>query len=192
MAEEHLSPREATRKSMDQITGALVGIALVLAAVCRADGVLRWLRRCDLSAVLRHARFGNDALSAHGTDSDACAVRDLAEAACPRSGHVEHKGFFGWFNRTFDRGRTTYERGLVGALSRPKRMLLVYTAVVIAMGVLFVRIPTSFLPPPEDAGFLYGQVQTAAGRFEGTHLGSLRIPRRSTSWRKRAGPSKAC
>ena len=103
MAEEGLSPREATRKSMGQITGALVGIALVLARGVRADGVLRRLGRRDLPPVLDHDRVGDGAVGVRGADPHAGAVRDDAEAAAA-TGTSSARGFFGWFNRVFDAG----------------------------------------------------------------------------------------
>ncbi|MEP7245011.1 MAG: efflux RND transporter permease subunit, partial [Gammaproteobacteria bacterium] len=161
MAEEHLSPREATRKSMDQITGALVGIALVLAAVFVPMAFFGG------SVGVIYRQFSITLVSAMVLSIFTALI--LTPALCatllkplPPGGHVARRGFFGWFNRVFDTSRDKYERGLHGAVSRPKRMLLIYLAIVLVMGVLFVRIPTSFLPP-EDAGFIYGQVQTPPG-----------------------------
>jgi multidrug efflux pump len=80
----------------------------------------------------------------------------------PPSGHVEHKGFFKWFNKWFDRGRARHASGLDSMLARTGRSMLVYVGIVIAMGLLFTRIPSSFLPN-EDTGFIFGQVQTPPG-----------------------------
>jgi multidrug efflux pump len=80
----------------------------------------------------------------------------------PPSGHVEHKGFFKWFNTWFDRGRAKHASGLDSMLARTGRSMLVYVGIVVAMGLLFTRIPSSFLPN-EDPGFMYGQVQTPPG-----------------------------
>jgi multidrug efflux pump len=161
MAEEHLSPKEATRKSMDQITGALVGIALVLAAVFVPMAFFGG------SVGVIYRQFSITLVSAMTLSVFTALI--LTPALCatllkplPPGGHVERRGFFGWFNRNFDRSRERYDRGLKGTLARPGRVLLVYGAIVIVMGLLYVRIPTSFLPP-EDAGFLYGQVQTPPG-----------------------------
>lgn len=161
MAEEHLSPKQATRKSMDQITGALVGIALVLAAVFVPMAFFGG------SVGVIYRQFSITLVSAMALSVLTALI--LTPALCatllkplPPGGHVVRRGFFGWFNRTFDRTRDRYVRGLEGALSRPGRMLLIYGAVVVIMGLLYVRIPTSFLPP-EDAGILYGQVQSPPG-----------------------------
>jgi multidrug efflux pump len=161
MAEEHLSPKEATRKSMDQITGALVGIALVLAAVFVPMAFFGG------SVGVIYRQFSITLVSAMALSVLTALI--LTPALCatllkplPPGGHVVRRGFFGWFNRLFDRSRDRYVRGLHGALARPGRMLLVYGAIVVVMGVLYTRIPTSFLPP-EDAGILYGQVQSPPG-----------------------------
>src|SRR5690349_8326899 len=161
MAEEGLSPREATRKSMDQITGALVAIALVLAAVFVPMAFFGG----SIGVIYR--QFSITLVSAMGLSVLVALV--LTPALCatilkplPPSGHVEHKGFFRWFNNWFDRGRAQHARGLDSMLARTGRSMLVYLGIVVAMGLLFTRIPTSFLPA-EDTGFMYGQVQTPPG-----------------------------
>ena len=161
MAEEGLGPREATRKSMDQITGALVAIALVLGAVFVPMAFFGG----SIGVIYR--QFSITLVSAMVLSVLVALI--LTPALCatmlkplPPGGHVEHKGFFRWFNRNFERGREKHARGLDRMLARPGRSMLVYGAIVLVMGVLFVRIPTSFLPG-EDTGFLYGQVQTPPG-----------------------------
>ena len=161
MAEEGLSPRDATRKSMDQITGALIAIALVLAAVFVPMAFFGG----SIGVIYR--QFSITLVSAMGLSVLVALI--LTPALCatilkplPPSGHVEHRGFFKWFNTKFDQGRNKHERGLAGMLARPGRSMLVYLAIVVVMGFLFVRIPTSFLPA-EDPGFMYGQVQTPPG-----------------------------
>ncbi len=160
MSEEHLSPRDATRKSMDQITGALIGIALVLAAVFVPMAFFGG------SVGVIYRQFSITLVSAMALSVLTALI--LTPALCatllqplPPGGHAEHRGF-GWFNRGFAAGTRRYDRGLKAALARPRRMMLIYVGVVALMGVLFTRIPTSFLPP-EDAGMLYGQVQTPPG-----------------------------
>ncbi|MCC7462471.1 MAG: efflux RND transporter permease subunit [Gammaproteobacteria bacterium] len=160
MAAEGLSPREATRKSMDQITGALIGIALVLAAVFvpmaffgGSIGVI--YRQFSITLV---SAMTLSVLTALILTPALCATLLRSQ---PSGGHDGQRGF-GWFNRIFAAGTRHYNRGLQGALARPGRMLLIYVGIVALMGVLLMRIPTSFLPP-EDAGMLYGQVQTPPG-----------------------------
>jgi multidrug efflux pump len=161
MAEEGLSPREATRKSMDQITGALVAIALVLAAVFVPMAFFGG----SIGVIYR--QFSITLVSAMGLSVLVALV--LTPALCatilkplPPSGHVAPTGFFGWFNRNFDASRDKHERGLAAMLRRPGRSMLVYLGMVVVVAFLFTRIPTSFLPQ-EDPGFMYGQVQTPPG-----------------------------
>jgi len=161
MAEEGLNPREATRKSMDQITGALVAIALVLGAVFVPMAFFGG----SIGVIYR--QFSITLVSAMSLSVLVALI--LTPALCatilkplPPSGHVEHKGFFRWFNRTFDAGRAKHERGLAGMLKRPRRSMFVYLAIVAAVALLFTRIPSSFLPA-EDPGFAYGQVTTPPG-----------------------------
>ncbi|HEY6123172.1 MAG TPA: efflux RND transporter permease subunit, partial [Steroidobacteraceae bacterium] len=161
MAEEGLSPREATRKSMDQITGALVAIALVLAAVFVPMAFFGG----SIGVIYR--QFSITLVSAMGLSVLVALI--LTPALCatilkplPPGGHVAHRGFFGWFNRMFDNGRGKHERGLTAMLGKPARSMLAFLAIVVVTGLLFTRIPTSFLPA-EDPGFAYGQVQTPPG-----------------------------
>jgi len=161
MAEEGLSPREATRKSMDQITGALVAIALVLAAVFVPMAFFGG----SIGVIYR--QFSITLVSAMGLSVLVALI--LTPALCatilkplPPSGHVEHKGFFKWFNNWFDRGREKHSRGLEVMLARSGRSMLAFLGIVAAMAFLLTRIPSSFLPN-EDTGFMYGQVQTPPG-----------------------------
>jgi len=161
MAEEGLSPRDATRKSMDQITGALVAIALVLGAVFVPMAFFGG----SIGVIYR--QFSITLVSAMVLSVLVALI--LTPALCatilkplPPSGHVEHTGFFRWFNRMFDAGRAKHERSLSAMLRRSGRSMLVYAGMVAVMAFLFTRIPTSFLPN-EDPGFMYGQVQTPPG-----------------------------
>ena len=162
MAEEGLSPREATRKSMDQITGALVGIALVLARGVRADGVLRRLDRRDLPPVLDHAGVGDGAVGAGGAGPDAGAVRhDPQAAAAFRARGAQ---------RLLRLVQPQLRRAAAASTSAasppccggPAARCWCTARSSLVMGLLFTRIPTSFLPN-EDQGFMYGQVQTPPG-----------------------------
>jgi multidrug efflux pump len=161
MTEEGLSPKEATRKSMDQITGALVGIALVLTAVFvpmaffgGSIGVI--YRQFSITIV---SAMVLSVLAAMILTPALCAtiLKPVAKGA-----HHERGGFFGWFNRAFERSNNGYIRGLHNVLTHNRRYLAIYAALVVVLGVLFVRIPTSFLPE-EDAGAMLGIVQTPPG-----------------------------
>jgi multidrug efflux pump len=161
MAEERLSPREATRKSMDQITGALVAIALVLAAVFVPMAFFGG----SIGVIYR--QFSVTLVSAMALSVLVALV--LTPALCatilkplPPSGEVEHRGFFRWFNRWFDRGRAAHAAGLGRMLGRTGRSMLAYVLIVAAMAFLLTRIPSSFLPD-EDTGFMYGQVLAPPG-----------------------------
>jgi multidrug efflux pump len=166
MAEEGLPPREATRKSMDQITGALVAIALVLGAVFvpmaffgGSIGVI--YRQFSITLV---SAMALSVLVALILTPALCAtiLKPLPPPSIGNNTHVEHRGFFRWFNKWFDRGRERHAQGLNSMLDRSKRSMLVYAAIVVVTGLLFTRVPASFLPP-EDPGFAYGQVQTPPG-----------------------------
>jgi len=161
MSEEGLGPREATRKSMDQITGALVAIALVLAAVFVPMAFFGG----SIGVIYR--QFSITLVSAMGLSVLVALI--LTPALCatilkplPPSGHVEHTGFFKWFNKWFDRGREKHAGGLDSMLARSGRSMLVYLGIAVLMAVLYTRIPSAFLPG-EDTGFMYGQVQTPPG-----------------------------
>ncbi|TAL21315.1 MAG: efflux RND transporter permease subunit [Aquabacterium sp.] len=162
MSEEGLSPREATRKSMGQITGALIGIALVLSAVFVPMAFFGG------STGVIYRQFSITIVSAMVLSVLVAMV--LTPALCATllrpvgKGHDMHakKGFFGWFNRSFDRGSNGYQ-GIVGRmLARRGRWLVVYGLIVAGMAVLFLRLPTSFLPD-EDQGIVFTQIQLPAG-----------------------------
>ncbi|THG76973.1 efflux RND transporter permease subunit [Pseudomonas sp. A-1] len=161
MSEEGLSPLEATRKSMGQIQGALVGIGLVLSAVFvpmaffpGSTGVI--YQQFSITIV---SAMALSVLVALVFTPALCAtlLKPIAKGA-----HHEKKGFFGWFNRSFQRGVQGYERGVKAVLRRKAPYLLMYLVIVGVMAWMFTRIPTSFLPE-EDQGVLFAQVQTPAG-----------------------------
>ncbi|WP_424811856.1 efflux RND transporter permease subunit [Roseococcus sp. YIM B11640] len=160
MEEENLSPLEATRKSMDQITGALVGIALVLSAVFLPMAFFGG------STGVIYRQFSVTIATAMALSVLTAVVFTPALCATilkkPAKGHHEKRGFFGWFNRSFDRGARSYERGVGGALRRPKRMLLLYMLLAAIMAFVFVRLPKSFVPE-EDQGTLFVQVVAPPG-----------------------------
>jgi multidrug efflux pump len=158
MREEGLPPAEATRMAMGQISGALVGVAMVLCAVfvpvAFSPGTVGAIyRQFALTIVASMLLSVFVALS-------------LTPALCAtllKAGPHEHKGgFFGWFNRAFERTRQQYLRAVRHIATQALRWLLLYAAVIVAVGLLFVRLPTSFLPS-EDQGYMFVQVQTPAG-----------------------------
>ena len=160
MAEEGLSPMEATRKSMDQITGALIGIGMVLSAVfipmaffTGSAGAI--YRQFSVTIV---AAMTFSVLVALILTPVLCAtiLKPVAK------GHVEkNTGFFGWFNRSFNKARGVSHTA-TGKITRNwKRSMAVYLMIFVGLGFLFVRIPTGFLPD-EDQGVLMVQVTTPA------------------------------
>lgn len=160
IVDEGLSPKEATLKSMGEISSALIGIAVVLSAVfvpmaffSGSTGVI--YRQFSVTMVASMVLSVLVALS-------------LTPALCATllkpSQHNDQakKGFFSWFNQTFDQLANTYQRSVGLVLGRPTRSLLVYALILGGMAVLFVRLPTSFLPD-EDQGMLMAQVTLPVG-----------------------------
>ena len=161
MEEEKLSPRDAARKSMSQITGALVGIALVLSAVFLPMAFFSG------STGVIYRQFSITIVSAMTLSVVVALI--LTPALCatllkpPEDEAQEHHGgVFGWFNRNFDRANRGYSNAVSHMTKKTGRWLLVYVVIVVLMGVLFIRIPTSFLPD-EDQGVLFAQVTTPPG-----------------------------
>jgi multidrug efflux pump len=161
MSEEGLSPYEATKKSMDQITGALVGIALVLSAVFvpmaffgGSTGVI--YRQFSITIV---AAMVLSVLVALVLTPALCAtlLKPLHKGE-----HFSENWFFRGFNRLFDASVLRYTRTVGSILGRRKIFMLVYGLIVVGMGVLFMRLPTAFLPD-EDQGVLFTIVQLPAG-----------------------------
>ena len=161
MSEEGLSPLEATRKSMDQITGALVGIGMVLAAVFIPMAFLTG------STGVIYRQFTATIVSAMGLSVLVAIV--LTPALCAtmlkplkKGEHHGEKGFFGWFNKKFDAGNKRYQ-GFVGKmLRRSGRFLFIYALLALVMVFVYSRVPSSFLPD-EDQGVLFTIVQTPVG-----------------------------
>ena len=158
MTEEGLSPKEATRKSMSQITGALVGIALVLSAVFVPMAFFGG------STGVIYRQFSITIVSAMALSVLVAMV--LTPALCAtllKPGHgAATTGFFGAFNRRFEAATNGYQ-GLVGRmLRRWGRHLVVYGILVAGMAWMFTRLPSSFLPD-EDQGILFSQIQLPAG-----------------------------
>ncbi|MBC9252298.1 multidrug efflux RND transporter permease [Pseudomonas alcaligenes] len=161
MAEEGLSPLEATRKSMGQIQGALVGIALVLSAVFLPMAFFGG------STGVIYRQFSITIVSAMALSVLVALVFTPALCATllkpvSKDHHAPKRGFFGWFNRGFERSVNGYERSVRGILKRRLPFIVLYLVIVAVMAWMFTRIPTAFLPE-EDQGVLFAQVQTPAG-----------------------------
>ena len=159
MDEEGLSALEATRKSMAEITSALVGIALVLSAVFIPMAFFGG------STGIIYRQFSVTIVSAMVLS--VLVAMTLTPALCatmlkPSDAHGTQRGFFGAFNRGFERCSARYE-GWVGAvLQRGRSSLLVYALVAVAMAAGYASLPTSFLPD-EDQGILMAQIQLPVG-----------------------------
>ncbi|KNC07519.1 multidrug transporter [Klebsiella sp. RIT-PI-d] len=161
MQEEHLPPREATEKSMSQIQGALVGIAMVLSAVF----VPMAFSGGSTGAIYR--QFSITIVSAMALSVLVAMI--LTPALCatllkPVSAekHSNKGGFFGWFNRMFDGSVEHYTHSVSGIVRKTGRYLVIYLLIVIGLAALFLRLPTSFLPN-EDQGVFLTMVQLPAG-----------------------------
>ncbi|HKN03873.1 MAG TPA: efflux RND transporter permease subunit [Buttiauxella sp.] len=160
MAEEHLSPKEATKKSMGQIQGALVGIAMVLSAVFIPMAFFGG----STGAIYR--QFSITIVSAMALSVLVALI--LTPALCatllkPVDPQTHKKtGFFGWFNHKFNQSANHYTDSVSHILRSTGRYLLLYLIIVIGMAVLFLRLPTSFLPD-EDQGVFMTMVQLPAG-----------------------------
>ena len=161
MAEEGLSPLEATRKSMDQITGALIGIALVLSAVFVPMAFFGG----STGAIYR--QFSLTIVSAMVLSVLVALI--LTPALCAtllkpvqKGAHTQKRGFFGWFNRFFDRNADRYRNSVGYILKRTGRFGLVYLLLIGGMVFFFTKLPTSFIPE-EDQGVFLTMVQLPAG-----------------------------
>ncbi len=161
MSEEGLPPLEAARKAMDQISGAVVGITVVLVSVFLplaffAGSVGNIYRQ--FSAVMAVSIAFSAFLALSLTPALCATLLKPVEAGH----HHEKKGFFGWFNRSFTRSAKRYEGWVAKLLHRGGRMMVVYVALVAAVGLLYLRLPTSFLPN-EDQGYALVNIQLPPG-----------------------------
>ncbi|MBZ4690574.1 MAG: multidrug efflux transporter permease subunit [Cereibacter sp.] len=159
MAREGLSPRAATQKAMREISGAIVGITLVLTAVFIPMG----LAGGSVGAIYRQFTLS----MAVSILFSAFLALTLTPALCatllkPVTRHGEARGFFGWFNRRFDALTRGYTGWVGWTLRRGGRMLLIYAALIGAMGIGYLRIPTSFVPE-EDQGSFMAMFELPAG-----------------------------
>ena len=159
MAEEGLSPRDATRKAMGQITGAVIGITVVLVSVFvpmaffsgAVGSIYRQFSLSMVSAILFSAFL----------------ALTLTPALCatflkPVPAHHERKGFYGLFNRFFKRTAKGYEGTVAKVLPRSGRWMLAFGVVVALVGLMYTKLPSSFLPN-EDQGYLIVNVQLPPG-----------------------------
>jgi hydrophobe/amphiphile efflux-1 (HAE1) family protein len=160
MTEEGLGPKEATLKAMGQITGALVGVAMVISAVfvpvAFSTGTVGAIYR-EFALTIVAAMLLSVFVALTLTPA-LCAT--LLKS--PDADHGHRRGFFGWFNRGFDASRDRYVGGVRHVATRWVRWLGIYLAIFVAVGLLFVKLPTSFLPN-EDQGYFFVQVQTPPG-----------------------------
>ena len=161
MSEEDLSPLEATRKSMDQITSALIGIALVLSAVFVPMAFFGG----STGAIYR--QFSLTIVSAMVLSVLVALI--LTPALCAtilkpiKHGEFgEKRGFFGWFNRLFDCSAHRYQNRVGKVVKQGVRFSIIYLAMLAVLAVLFMRLPTSFLPE-EDQGVIMSMVQLPVG-----------------------------
>jgi len=161
MAEEGLPPRQATRKAMGQISGAIVGITLVLVAVFLpmafmkgSVGVIYQQFSVSMAVSILFSAF-----LALSLTPALCAtlLKPLAKGE-----HHERKGFFGGFNRRFERMSDGYQRWVVHALKRSGRYLLVYGVLLAVLGYGFSQLPSAFLPT-EDQGYTITDIQLPPG-----------------------------
>ncbi|EDL3980166.1 multidrug efflux RND transporter permease subunit [Salmonella enterica subsp. enterica serovar Infantis] len=161
MMEDNLSSREATEKSMSQIQGALVGIAMVLSAVFIPMAFFGG----STGAIYR--QFSITIVSAMALSVLVALI--LTPALCatllkPVSAehHEKKSGFFGWFNTKFDHSVNHYTNSVSGIVRNTGRYLIIYLLIVVGMAVLFLRLPTSFLPE-EDQGVFLTMIQLPSG-----------------------------
>mgnify|MGYP000954461996 CR=1 FL=1 len=161
MVEEGLPPLEATKKAMGQISGAVVGITAVLISVfvplamfTGATGKIYYQFAVTMAIAIAFSAFFALSLTP--------ALCGTLLKPIPKGHHEEKKGFFGWFNRVFTKGTRGYEGWVAKVLGKSIRMFVVYLALVAVAGVMFVRIPGSFLPD-EDQGSLMMMVQLPSG-----------------------------
>ncbi len=148
MATEGLSPREATRRAMREITGAVVGITLVLVAVFLPMGFATG----SVGAIYRQFTVS----LAVSILFSAFLALSLTPALCatilkPVAAHHERRGFFGWFNRGFDALTARYVGWVGWLVKRALRVMLVYGAIVAALAYGFATLPTAFVPDEDQA-----------------------------------------
>ena len=168
MSEEGLSPREATRKAMGQITAAIIGITVTLAAVfipmAFFPGSVGNIYR-QFSLVMVSSMLFSAFLALSLTPALCATLLKPVQAGH----HLEKRGFFGWFNRGFKRTTHGYEGGVAWILKRVGRTMVVFVLLLALVVWTFLRLPASFLPN-EDQGYLIVNVQLPPGATQGRTL----------------------
>ena len=161
MSEEGLPPLQATRKAMGQISGAIIGITVVLISVfvplaffAGSTGNIYRQFSATMATSIAFSAF----LALSLTPALCATLLKPVEAGH----HLEKGGFFGWFNRGFKSTAKNYEGGLAKLLKRAGRMMIVYVMLIGVVGLIYMRLPTSFLPN-EDQGYIVTNVQLPAG-----------------------------
>jgi multidrug efflux pump len=161
MSEEGLSPLDATRKAMGQISGAISGVTVVLISV--------FVPLAFFSGSVGNIYRQFATVMGVSIAFSAFLALSLTPALCAtllkpvEAGHAHAKtGFFGWFNRGFARTAKGYESGVARLLPKAARYLVIYAAIVGAAAVVYLRLPTSFLPN-EDQGTMLVNVQLPPG-----------------------------
>ena len=169
MREEKLSPKEATYKSMQQITGALIGIAVVLTAVFIPMAFFKG------STGIIYKQFSITIASAMILSVIVALILTPTLCATLLKPHHEQKqtGFFGWFNRQFEKNRNHYKNSVVFVTQKTMRFLLIYGIVIGGLLWLFPKIPTAFLPN-EDQGVMFIQLSTPEGATTERTLESIK------------------
>ncbi|HKX41526.1 MAG TPA: efflux RND transporter permease subunit [Burkholderiaceae bacterium] len=171
MSEEGLPPRQATKKAMGQIYGAVIGVTVVLISVfvplAFFSGSVGNIYR-QFSAVMVAAI----ALSAFMALSLTPALCATLLKPVDAGHHLEKRGFFGWFNRGFKSTAKSYEGFIAKLLKRAGRVMLVYVAIGAAVAFMFTRLPTSFLPN-EDQGYIIANVQLPPGATQARTLAAM-------------------
>jgi multidrug efflux pump len=168
MREEGLSPRDATKKSMQEITGALVGIALVLSAVFLPMAFFGG------STGVIYRQFSVTIVSAMVLSVMVALI--LTPALCatllkpiPKDGRQLHGRFFTWFNETFEYGMNRYRHALERFLGWIAPAMLIYAGILVVLVLLFIRLPTAFLPE-EDQGAVLTQFTLPVGATQARTL----------------------
>ncbi|HSM95033.1 MAG TPA: efflux RND transporter permease subunit [Rhizomicrobium sp.] len=172
MREEGLSPRDATKKSMTEITGALIGIALVLSAVFLPMAFFGG------STGVIYRQFSVTIVSAMVLSITVALI--LTPALCatllkpiPKGGHMAHGRFFTWFNETFEYGMNRYRDAVTRFLGWVRPALLIYAGIIVVLVLLFIRLPTAFLPE-EDQGAVINQITLPVGATQARTLAVAR------------------